>query len=120
MTPFIVALGPWKWIIVGAILLALELAVPGAFMMWLGLAAILVGLMSFVLDWSWEWQGVVFAVFSVLSIPLFRRFARKVEPPDDRPFLNRRTEAMVGQTFTLDKPIVDGIGTIRVADTIWR
>ena len=42
----IIALGPWAWIIAGAILLALELAVPGAFMMWLGLAAGLVGLIS--------------------------------------------------------------------------
>jgi len=27
---------------------------------------------------------------------------------------------MIGQTFTLEKPIVDGVGTIRVGDTIWR
>ena len=30
---FIISLGPWAWIIAGAVLLALELAVPGAFMM---------------------------------------------------------------------------------------
>jgi inner membrane protein len=111
---------PWAWIIVGAILLALELAVPGAFMMWLGLAALLVGMLSFAIDWSWQWQGVAFAIFAVASIPLFRRFARNVEPQNERPFLNRRAEEMVGQIYTLDKPIVDGVGTIRVGDTIWR
>lgn len=120
MMPFIVALGAWKWIILGAILLALELAVPGAFMMWLGLSALLVGLISFVIGWSWEWQGVAFAVFAVASIPLWRRFAHNVEPPEERPYLNRRADAMIGQTYTLDKPIVDGVGTIRVGDTIWR
>ena len=120
MMPFIVSLGPWKWIILGAILLALELLVPGAFMMWLGLAAILVGVLSFLIDWSWEWQGVAFAVFAVASIPLWRRFAHKVERADDRPFLNRRTEALVGSVFTLDKPIIDGVGTIHIYDTIWR
>ena len=41
-----ISLGPWAWIIAGAILLALELAVPGAFMMWLGIAAVLVGAIS--------------------------------------------------------------------------
>jgi inner membrane protein len=118
---YITALGAWAWIIAGAILLALELAAPGAFMMWLGLSAILVGILSFIVpSMSWEWQGVAFAIFAVLSIPLWRRFAHKVEPPDERPFLNRRTDALVGRTFTLDKPIVDGVGSIRIDDTIWR
>lgn len=41
MIEYIVGLGAWSWVIAGAILLALELAVPGAFLMWLGLAAVL-------------------------------------------------------------------------------
>ena len=121
MMPFIVSLGAWKWIILGAILLGLELAAPGAFMMWLGLSAILVGILSFVWpDLSWQWQGVAFAVFAVASIPLWRRFAHNVEPPEERPYLNRRTEALVGRVFTLDKPIIDGLGAIRIDDTVWR
>jgi membrane-bound ClpP family serine protease len=39
----VASLGPWAWIIAGAILLALELVMPGAFMMWFGIAATLVG-----------------------------------------------------------------------------
>ena len=49
-----------------------------------------------------------------------RAFSRTVEAPVDRPFLNRRAEGYVGRIFTLDKPIVDGIGTIRIDDTVWR
>ena len=116
----IIALGPWAWIIAGAILLALELAVPGAFMMWLGMAAGLVGVISLVVDWSWQWQCVAFAVFALASVPLWRRFARKVDPQTESPLLNRRTEALIGRTFTLEKPIADGVGTVRIDDTIWR
>jgi membrane protein implicated in regulation of membrane protease activity len=116
----IVALGAWSWIIAGAILLAFELAVPGAFLMWLGLAAVLVGAISLVIDWSWQWQCVAFAAFAVASVPLWRRFARKVGPPSDRPLLNRRTQALVGRVFTLEQPIVDGVGTVRIDDTVWR
>jgi inner membrane protein len=116
----VVALGAWSWIIAGAILLAFELAVPGAFMMWLGLAAVLVGVISLAVDWSWQWQCVAFAVFSLASVPLWRRFARNVEPVNEAPLLNRRTEALVGRVFTLEKPIVDGVGTVRIDDTIWR
>ena len=32
----------------------------------------------------------------------------------------RRAEGYVGRVFTLDKPIVDGVGTIRIEDTVWR
>ena len=73
---FIASLGPWAWIIAGAILLAFEIALPGAFMMWLGLAAILVGVISLVVTVSWQMQCVLFAVLALLSVPLWRRFAR--------------------------------------------
>ena len=113
-------LGPWAWFIAGVVLLALELAVPGAFMMWLGIAAVLVGVISLLVDWTWQWQGVAFAAIALALIPLWRRFAREVEPASESPMLNRRTEALVGRVFTLEKPIVDGVGTVRIDDTIWR
>ena len=37
-----------------------------------------------------------------------------------QPFLNRRADALVGRVFTLEKPIVDGVGTVRIDDTVWR
>jgi inner membrane protein len=120
MMPLLVALGPWKWVILGAVLLGLELFVPGVFMMWLGMAAILVGLISFVMEWSWQWQLVAFAVFTAASVPLWRRLARQVDPSFATPYVNRRTEALVGRVFTLEKPIANGIGTVRIDDTVWR
>ena len=120
MLSTLASLGAWNWIIAAAILLALELIAPGAFMMWLGLAAALVGAISLLVDWSWQAQCVAFAVFALASVPLWRRFARKVEPASTSPLLNRRTEALIGRTFTLDKPIVDGIGLVRIDDTTWR
>jgi len=120
MMSTLTSLGAWNWIIAGAILLALELAAPGAFMMWLGLAAALVGVISLLFDVPWQLQCVGFAVFALASVPLWRRFARRVEPASTAPLLNRRTEALIGRVFTLDKPIVDGMGTVRIDDTTWR
>ena len=120
MVDYLVSLGTWNWFIAGAVLLAIEIAAPGAFMMWFGLAALLVGIISLFVDWSWQAQGAAFAVFAVAAIPLWRRLSPKVERAADKPCLNRRTEAMVGRVFTLDKPIVNATGTIRIDDTIWR
>jgi hypothetical protein len=93
---------------------------PGTFMLWLGLSALLVGIISLFVDWPWQMQFVAFAVFAIASIPIWHRIGRRVEAPVDQPFLNRRAEAFVGQVFTLDKPIVNGSGTVRVGDTVWR
>jgi membrane protein implicated in regulation of membrane protease activity len=114
-------LGTWNWLIFGIILMALELAAPGVFMFWLGLAALLVGLLSFVVHPAWQSQILMFAVFAAAAVPLWRRVARSnTAVSKTNPFLNKRADALVGRVFTLEKPIIDGSGTVRIDDTIWR
>ena len=114
-------LGTWNWLIFGFILMALELTAPGVFLFWLGLSALLVGGLSFAIHPSWQAQLLMFAVLAVAAVPAWRYFARSASSHSvSNPFLNRRTEAMVGREFTLEKPIVDGSGTVRIDDTIWR
>ena len=121
MAQMFTTLGSWNWLIFGFIMMALELLAPGVFMFWLGLAALLVGLVSFAIDPSWQAQLIMFSVFAVAAVPLWRRFALKSgKASESNPFLNRRTDALVGREFTLEKPIVDGNGTVRIDDTIWR
>ncbi|HEX2511314.1 MAG TPA: NfeD family protein [Xanthobacteraceae bacterium] len=120
MIDYLITLGAWNWLILGAVFLTLELAAPGAFMLWLGLAALAVGLISFAVDWSWQAQLFAFAVLSLALLPVWRRYAPKVERPSESPLLNRRAESYIGRTFTLENPIVDGVGRVRIDDTIWR
>jgi hypothetical protein len=89
-------------------------------MMWLGLSAIVVGAISTFVVWPWQAQIITFAIVSIALIPAWRHFAGRIEAPSQSPFLNRRTQGYVGRVFILDKPIVGGIGTIRIDDTIWR
>src|SRR6202166_611978 len=121
MTEMFSTLGTWNWLIFGIILMALELLAPGVFLFWLGLAALLVGLLSFVVQPSWQSQILMFAVFAAAAVPLWRRVARSnTAVSKTNPFLNKRSDALVGRVFTLEKPIIDGSGTVRIDDTIWR
>lgn len=121
MTEMFSTLGTWNWLIFGFILMALELIAPGIFLFWLGLAALLVGLVSFGLHPTWQVQLLMFAVFAALAVPVWRKLAHSNRAASaSHPFLNKRAEALVGRVFTLEKPIVDGFGTVRVDDTIWR
>jgi inner membrane protein len=120
MWDMVVKLGAWNWLIAGLVLMALELVAPGVFMLWLGLAALLVGIISLFTDWIWQVQVIAFAAFSLAAVPLWRRLATQSSTNAQSMFLNRRSDALVGRVFTLDKPIMDGSGTVRVDDTIWR
>ena len=121
MAEMFVTLGTWNWLIFGLLLMGLELLAPGVFLFWLGLAALLVGLLSFAINPSWQLQLLMFAVFAAAAVPLWRRLARRdTGASPSNPFLNKRADALVGRVFTLEKPIVDGAGTVRIDDTIWR
>lgn len=120
MVDLLASLGNWNWLILGLVLVGLELLTPGVFLFWLGLAAFLVGALSFVVDPTWQAQLLMFAVFAAAAVPLWRRMARRESSAAASPFLNRRAEALVGRVFTLERPIVDGTGTVRIDDTIWR
>src|SRR3954471_11922967 len=115
MAEMLSTLGTWNWLIFGFILMALELLAPGVFMFWLGLAALLVGLLSFAINPSWQSQLLMFAIFAVAAVPLWRRVARSNSVASkSNPFLNKRTDALVGRVFTLEKPIIHGSGTVRI------
>jgi membrane protein implicated in regulation of membrane protease activity len=121
MTEMFSSLGTWNWLIFGFVLMALELMAPGVFLFWLGLAALLVGLVSFVLHPSWQTQLLMFAGFAAAAVPVWRRLARGNSAASaSNPFLNKRADALVGRVFTLERPIIDGSGTVRIDDTIWR
>ena len=120
MLAWVVSLGTWDWFILAALLFLLEVLAPGMFMLWLGLAAIIMGIVATTIALSWQVQLIGFAVLALVLVPAWRHFATKVEKPAESPFLNRRAEGYVGRVFTLDKPIVDGSGAVRIDDTIWR
>ena len=120
MWDIVVKLGSWNWLIIGLVLMGLELIAPGVFLLWLGLAALLVGVVSLFADWIWQVQVIAFAAFSLAAVPLWRRVAARSAPNPDSAFLNRRTDALVGRVFTLEKPIMDGNGTVKIDDTVWR
>ena len=114
-------LGAWTWIILGLILIGIELLAPGVFFIWLGLAAILTGLLDALLDLSWQASALVFALLSIAAVVLGRTVTRSGAQSDTQaPYLNQRGQSLVGRVFTLETPIKDGEGRIKVDDSSWR
>jgi membrane protein implicated in regulation of membrane protease activity len=119
MLDYLAGLGVWNWFIAGAVLLVLEVLAPGAFMLWFGISAITVGLLSLAIVWPWQAQFIAFAVMAIGSIVIWRRLSPKADEVSPQPFLNRRADGFVGRVFTLERPIVDGGGAVKIGDTVW-
>lgn len=111
----------WHWLILGGILLLVEVAASGFFFIWMAIAAAITGLVLLAFPGlGWQYQLMLFSVLSVISIAAFRRYQRSNPEPTDQPALNRRGEQYIGRSFTLEQPITNNVGSIRVDDSTWR
>jgi inner membrane protein len=113
--------GPWTWLTLGAALLAIEVIISGTIVLWwLGLSAILVGLIGLVIDLAWQLELIAFALLTLVSALAWWSLGGRAKASVDRSFLNRRTEAFIGRVFTVETAITNGRGTVRIDDTVWR
>jgi membrane protein implicated in regulation of membrane protease activity len=117
---YLAANGPWSWIIAGLVILGLELMVSGFFLVWLGIAAVLTGLITLAQPLPWAWQWLIFGALSLASILVWTSISRRRRANSTEPELNRRTDRYIGHEAVLDRPIVDGYGRLALGDTIWR
>lgn len=117
-------LGPWNWMVLGFVLLVMEIIAPGVFMLWIGIAALVIGAVSLLIwdasFWTWQIQVLAFLNLSLVSAYVGKRVAGGRHTPTDQPLLNRRGEQMIGKMATLSEPIKDGRGRIKLGDTLWR
>ncbi|QNK02620.1 NfeD family protein [Dyella telluris] len=112
----------YLWWIVALVLIAIEVVMPGYFMLWIGIAAGLTGVVVLVLPgMSMLAQALVFAVLAFLSCAVYwyalRPRLMRDEPGDA--LLNRRGEQKVGQRYVLAEAIVHGRGKAQVGDGLW-
>ncbi|MFK8015981.1 MAG: NfeD family protein [Gammaproteobacteria bacterium] len=110
----------WHWLIAAVVLIILEVFAPGAFFLWMSVAAGVVGLLLAVVPMPWYLQWLLFCVLSVASIFGWRAYKRANPDQDPYPNLNQRGQSLVGRRFTLSEPIVNERGKVNVDDSLWK
>lgn len=111
----------WHWLILAVALIILEILMPGAYFLWMGVSAAVVGGVMFVFpEMQILLQVLIFAVLSVITVAMYKSYRKKNPLVTDEPALNRRGEKYIGQIFTLTEPIVNGEGKITVDDSTWK
>jgi inner membrane protein len=123
MTPivnFLFDLGPvWIWLLLGALLLGLEIVVPGVHFVWFGFAAGLVAVLVFITGMAWGFQLIAFAALAAAFVYFLRDYASAERIASDEPDLNVRGQQYVGRTVVVENNIEGGRGKVRVGDTLW-
>ncbi len=113
-------LTPWHWLVLCLFFLVLELLTGGGFLLWIGIAAGLVGVLLWVVpSLFWAWQWVIFGVLTIVSAVAWWKYLQKRPIHTDRPNLNRRSEQYVGREVILEEAIVSGRGRVHLEDTMW-
>lgn len=121
MIEFLESLEFWHWWIAAAVFLILEMFAPGVVFIWMGASAAIVGAALFAVpDMVWELQFAIWGVLAVASAVIGQNYVRKNPIKTDQPALNKRGEQYIDRTFTLDEPIVNGLGKIKVDDSTWK
>ncbi|MDZ7279173.1 NfeD family protein [Pantoea eucrina] len=108
------------WLTLGGLLLAAEMLGTSGYLLWSGVAAVLVGLIEWACPLSWAAQGALFAVLTLLSVFFWFRWLRQREANQQPNTLNQRGAQLIGLRLTLDNALVSGVGHVRIGDSSWR
>lgn len=109
----------WIWLIAGVLLAIAELVVPGIFLIWLGAAALVTGLVALGASLSLPAEFGCFALLAAVSVLAGRSVMARMPILSDDPLLNERTARMIGRKVIVAEAIVGGEGRVRVGDGIW-
>ena len=107
------------WLVAGLALCAAETFVPGAFLIWIGLAAVALGAVEFFVAIELTPALLLFAALVVVFVFIGRRVYGSLDSGAP-PLPLSRAHALIGKEFYLDEAIERGYGRMRVGDSLWR
>ena len=113
-------LGWWLWLVLGLVLAGLELMTPGGlYLIFFGISAMLVGLLSAVGLAQPLWlQVVLFTVLALVALAMFRR-ALLAKLRRDAP--SSAVDGLVGETaVTLEDIPGNGEGRVELRGSAWQ
>ena len=110
----------WGWLAIGMMLAVAEMAIPGVFLIWLSGAAILTGLLSWLVPIGVPLQIVIFAVLAIVSVFIGKRYLRSNPVEGADPLMNDRGARLIGESAVVTEAITPGsTGRVKQGDSEW-
>ena len=109
----------WLWLALGLFLAALEMVVPGVYLIWLAVAAIITGVLAFVFIGSLPVQVVIFVALSLIAAYSAKRFLRDRPIVGADPLMNKRGGRLVGEVGVVTDALAGAPGRLHLGDSDW-
>jgi membrane protein implicated in regulation of membrane protease activity len=109
----------WAWLTLGLLLAALEMLVPGVYLIWIAVAALLTGVLTLLFDFSLPLQALQFVFIALIAVFSARHILRDTAIESADPLMNQRGARMIGQQAQVVSAIAHGEGRVRLGDSEW-
>jgi hypothetical protein len=110
----------WFWIALGLFLSAAEIIAPGVFLIWLGLAAVITGIVAWALPIGVPLQVVIFALLAMFAVYAGKKYVKDNPIPEADPKMNRRGARLEGEIALVTQAIEAGTGRVKLGDSEWN
>lgn len=116
---FLAGLGPTHWLVLGLLLLIAEMASGTTYLLWPAVAAFVTALISLTGMTNWVADMGVFAVLVIALTWLGRPLVQRWRNEGAASGLNERSAALIGVRGVVAS-FANGVGSVKVQDTVWR
>lgn len=108
---------PLFWIVIGLVITALEMVVPGFVIIWFGVAGLVTGILAFFIR-SPLAQVLIFCGLSAILVTTSQLIARRITKPEPEPVGANRLIGIEGLVIRPIEP--PNIGRVKVLGEEWR
>lgn len=110
----------WLWTIGGVVLLIAEVVAPGFFLLFIGVAALLTGILALLLGFGLVPQLAIFAILAYLSVHFGGRrfYATRYDYSADR-LINDPAGRLLGRVVVVVQPVDSHGGRVKLGDSEW-
>lgn len=116
---FLTSFGPTHWLVLGLILLIAEMASGTAYLLWPAVAAFATALISLTGVTNWIADMVLFAILVIALTAFGRPLVQRWKKEGAATGLNERSAALIGVRGVIAS-FANGVGSVKVQDTVWR
>lgn len=109
----------WFWLGLGLLLAIGEMTIPGVFLIWMAIAALVTGFTTWFMPIGVGWQVLLFAALSITLAFASRRWLRSNPVESADPMMNDRGARSVGEVVVVSQMIETGQGRVKLGDSEW-
>jgi hypothetical protein len=116
---FLVSLGPQHWLVFGLALLIAEMATGTSYILWPAVAALMTSFLALIGIDNGFMQIAIFAALTILLTAFGHPIVKRWREARSGRALNERAAHMVGTRGVLTA-FANGVGSMKINDSIWR